>query len=82
MTNWISVNDRLPETPDKGFGCKSDRVLVYVADQREGLKVHFGKLVAFEDGGHDWMITGNSGAWCVTHWMPLPDNPANDALAD
>ena len=75
--DWISVEERIPETPDKGFGCKSDRVLVYLADQDEGYRIHFARCILFEDGDVDWMIVGHSGSWKVTHWMPLPDCPTS-----
>ena len=76
-TDWISVNDRLPD-PDKydwvlvSIICtenKSFRLVPHVAELRNG------KWVSQDD------IEGDLETWAhvkVTHWMPLPDNPIED----
>lgn len=62
--NWISVKDRLPE--------EETEVLCYL-----GNAVGKGIVVAFRRRG-DWYFDG----WTcptVTHWMPLPQPPKEDA---
>lgn len=73
MSEWISVNDRLPD-------CEYDWVLVSVVDWKNH-KLRFvphvaelrkGKWVSQDD------VEGDLETWAhvkVTHWMPLPDPP-------
>lgn len=64
---WVSVRDRLPETPkpDEGYCCflVSDGSLIHMAYYTE-------------DG---WLFTDSGEMkemfYKVTHWMPLPDYP-------
>lgn len=56
---WISVEDRLPET--------DTRVLVYMHENRMSYtKIDTDRIVA-----RKWVRWGN----LVTHWMPLPEAP-------
>lgn len=73
MSEWISVNDRLPD-------CEYDWVIVSVVD-RNNPKLRFvphvaelrkGKWVSQDD------VEGDLETWAhvkVTHWMSLPDPP-------
>ena len=86
---WISVEERLPETD--GENSHNFDVLVYVP-QREGCNQHgiyIGKLhdIPKEDGsGNFWGCATPGSEWTlwgwsyfekpiVTHWMPLPALP-------
>lgn len=90
MMNWISVNDRLPET-DGESSHKYD-VLVYIP-KRDGTAQHgiyIGKLLKVEPdtngSGNFWRYPTPGSPWTVwgwsyfekpiiTHWMPLPELP-------
>jgi hypothetical protein len=89
MAEWISVEDRLPETDNKNTF--DYNVLVYIP-QREGCRQHgmfLGKIkkVEGDDGkGNFWGIKTEPCEWTVwgwryfehpvvTHWMPLPTPP-------
>jgi len=64
MSEWISVEDRLP----KRASWSGDRVLVYT---EEGY-IHTG---LYEGQAHDeWMDEFNDSG-LITHWMPLPEPP-------
>jgi len=78
---WISVEERLPE-----FG---ETVLVWWLDRRVGFVDHaiLCKLTS-PIGRHPaqwWPIYkrghADLSAWIVTHWMPLPEPPAEDSHA-
>lgn len=59
---WISVEDRLPES--------DARVLVYMHENRMSYtKIDTDRMVQ-----RKWVRWGD----CVTRWMPLPDAPKGD----
>ena len=58
---WISVKDRLPESPGK----------YQVAAVQAGRYRHI-TIVSFR--GH-FVMDGQRANWKVTHWMPLPELP-------
>ena len=66
MSEWISVEDGLPEV------CII--TLVYVKSKLQHGEHHFGYRE--HDGGR-WHITTATGnhADFITHWMPLPEPP-------
>ena len=69
MAEWISVNDRLPDS--------NEDVLVCVIDSGEPC-VMYG--VRLNDGEWEWEGDAIGGWWepldlQVTHWMPLPEPP-------
>jgi hypothetical protein len=65
MSEWISVEDRLPEIHEE--------VLVFV--KRHARTGHlYGRISA--KGGRPWWAVGNRHLTGVTHWMPLPEPPA------
>lgn len=75
MSDWISVKDRLPDTPGPKIvyaaSCDPDKPMINMA--------------WFEPEG-----TGNMPGWqllpkvwceAITHWMPLPEPPATARAA-
>ena len=60
MTQWISVDERLPGT-EHDVLCYCDDKVTVVARLSHGLSFVYS-------------TTGRS-AGCVTHWMPLPEAP-------
>lgn len=63
MSNWISVNDRLP--------ADDDQIVLVCLD---GISIDLGFCGRLGLGGRFWS-TFNSGGGSVTHWMPLPEPP-------
>lgn len=72
MSEWISVEDRLPLIPDSTKG-SFHSVLVIVTD---GIRVD---CVDFQASRRNqwaaWSIYGAIGPSEITHWMPLPEPP-------
>jgi len=67
MSEWISVEDRLPEIAE----WSGNRVLVYT---EEG-SIHTGRYEGEVAG--DWVdLYNDSGE--ITHWMPLPEKPLGE----
>lgn len=66
MSDWISVEKRLPKT--------HERVLVYAP-----LGVHGGDEIDIDYTINDgsWMDSGCFST--ITHWMPLPELPKNES---
>jgi hypothetical protein len=65
VSEWISVNERLPEPA----------TLVLVATQR-GVKSAYRREVTKREHGGPWRVMGIwRGAEYVTYWMPLPEPP-------
>ena len=67
VQEWISVDDRLPEDSNDGFG---DAVLV-----RDGFVQHMAYFV-----GGEWRFAESGEIkepmwYRITHWMPLPLEP-------
>jgi hypothetical protein len=72
MSEWISVEDRLPpkHKADKEW---SVPVLVYYYDKQDWMYV---SAINFKD---KLWYGDNSGANSnITHWMPLPESPNNE----
>lgn len=81
MSEWISVEDRVPDEPGKYL------VVVTWAPHRYVDVAHFalkllGLHLAHDDlDDHDrwgWWDSDSEGAWertHITHWMPLPELP-------
>ena len=70
LRKWISVEERLPEPYQNVLTCAwklfgADRKLVYGIDYTT-------------DNG-EWACGGESYKTMVTHWMPLPEPPKEDA---
>lgn len=67
MAEWISVRDRLPE--ETGY-------YLIVCDspyrgRKDGINLSF-----YQHRAKNWKATNNLH---VTHWMPLPEPPGEDA---
>ena len=61
MSEWIHVNERLPET--------NERVLVYLKEKvSRYTQIDTDRVIAKKAG---WVRWGDE----VTHWMPLPEPP-------
>ena len=64
MSEWISVDDRLPRTNESVIGCRKGKYVsnVFLNLEGEWLQDGWGpmKKTVFDD---------------VTHWMPLPEPP-------
>jgi hypothetical protein len=75
MSDWISVEDRLPE--------KDERVLVWLPENEQTLDDGIFDIAYFEikeDEEPVWRIENGPGIYSlssndVTHWMPLPGPP-------
>ncbi len=61
MSDWISVDDRLPED-------QYELVLVWLSDSNVSPVMWPPKLVRKN-------VKNPMPAWSVTHWMPLPEPP-------
>lgn len=72
MSEWISVDDRLPESRDDG-------VLVYFSETGGVETVHiqdyFDDITAGVDAAGNQLYTKWYKNQKVTHWMPLPAPP-------
>lgn len=70
---WISVEDRLPNGPEK--------VLCFGLSINELGAVQM-RDTAYHDGAHWCDYHGSrlisNGEWKITHWMPLPAPPGGD----
>jgi hypothetical protein len=79
MSEWISIDDRLPAKHEVVALLHNDRWMNSPAHEPKGLNWHgVGSL----DDAHSfrpyWDIIGVAEAQCidaVTHWMPLPTPP-------
>lgn len=77
MTNWISVDERLPEIdPDKKGRYKNGKVSIRVlcaCKQYSGKKMVKEGYCEWGDWGYSWRIPGSIDM--VTHWAYLPEPP-------
>lgn len=83
MDEWISVNERLPETSNTYNGSHDDigysnKVIIAISKRNEqSALVSVGVYIKYDEYGHNrWEELGNP--WekiTVTHWMPLPELP-------
>ena len=76
MSEWISVDDRLPECKfecNESFSLVSNSVLVCDKNDLPSCGIghcHYDGGWTVYCGEYDFMNPGS-----VTHWMPLPDAP-------
>ena len=66
QSEWISVDERLPES--------DARVLVYMNENR----MSYARIDTDRIVKRGWVRWGD----CVTHWMPIPEAPKGDRHAD
>ncbi len=69
MTEWISVEEGLPESPKYSEGIIT-KVIVWSLDYGE---VGF-FMGHYSPGLKKWKIEGSPSDWVVTHWM-IPEPP-------
>ncbi|BFL50773.1 hypothetical protein K430107D3_16110 [Dysosmobacter welbionis] len=88
MSEWISVEDRLPDAPGHYLVCTSINYwhggcLDENEERKDGLKcgtpegyegTTMSVLDCYFDGTGEWNRVWKNH---VTHWMPLPDAPEN-----
>ena len=68
MSEWISVKDKMPEP----------RIDVLVFNQFNGIKIGWcDKTRLFKD--LEWLVYGSDEEPFITHWMPLPNPPKEEA---
>lgn len=67
MSEWISVEDRLPEITDKFIGCDSDGGVYECCRWCEGEIISTYMMGKY---GANAKPTDK-----ITHWMPLPEPP-------
>jgi len=65
---WISVNDRLPETSQNVIIIRFSNGRFYLPDMAEYYGGQFFPTLQMPDG------TDFNADW-ITHWMPLPEPP-------
>ena len=70
MAEWISVKDRLPESPRF--------VLVFVRHPPKGEFPAWSCMMTDMYLGNGWLENADSEAHEITHWMPLPEPPKED----
>lgn len=71
MSEWISVNDRLPPESWEAiliYGSAACTTCSKLPKAREGRYCQSGSYIGFEFGEYDCPCD-------VTHWMPLPEPP-------
>ena len=67
MSEWISVEDRLPDENNDEFIC-------YVSNKNDK-SVDFVSAFVYENGEFGDTKYGNNFNKWLTHWMPLPEPP-------
>ena len=67
-SEWVSVKDSLPDAPVRYIIC---------AVERERLKHVTTALYAVKT--KTFTLTGRMARWKVTHWMPFPNPPEEEA---
>lgn len=69
---WISVKDKLPESPENGS------IPIIICSYSEGRDKHHVSCVEFQkDNFYSYgeRIIIDDCYWTLTHWMPLPEPP-------
>lgn len=88
MSEWISVEERLPEP-----GGKDSKVLVYIPESKNRqhgcFLANLAPIKADDGSGNFWGLPTPGSKWTVwgfsyfeepniTHWMPLPEPPTSE----
>lgn len=76
MSEWISVEDRLPQPDIDG-----DWVIVLVTGKYNGID-HRGAVTVADTDGQDFYLGNDTCTRGVTHWMRLPEPPMKGAEND
>lgn len=79
MSEWISVNDRLPQRKDVmiatlAYQNSSDYVLVYIDNLTWPYRRTLVTVGRYDYDAERWVMKAAHN-WKVTHWMPLPEPP-------
>lgn len=78
--NWISVDDKLPETDDVYLvylGKSEKRIIDCYFEKERGDNGEFGEYIInlHTDGSYRWTESHWNKKNGVTHWMPMPEMP-------
>lgn len=89
MSGWISVKDGMPKEHDSVFK-RFKGTLYWVEQMFESISDDVNVAVVFEDGKRKtytahtadgkWKGLPKIGGLVVTHWMPLPEPPEDEAM--
>lgn len=77
VQEWISVDDRLPDNKEY------DWVLAQVVEDNGFM--HIPTVMEYRQSKNDWFgetygwLSDHNGVFTVTHWMPLPEPPKEEA---
>ena len=78
-SRWIPVTERLPDVANSSYGrvlcivaCKHGLVTAMEYAENRHAKTERGRRPRWE---WNWKVS----TWTVTHWMPLPEPPEEDA---
>lgn len=78
MSNWISVNDRLPELIDTEYGFRISKMVpvMFKWDRDDELEPHWRRGYLQQNENADYtkfFVDGVNGSYTVTHWYDLPE---------
>lgn len=77
MTEWINVEDRLPETRSQVHGPEDKRSsLLLLYSEKHGIVI--GYLDEVDSNHYDWIVVQLEDYFLlkdITHWTPLPESP-------
>jgi len=80
MSDWIPIDERLPETKQYSYSSKLSKQ-VLVRGNGKYIYPWVSHIIADVHSDHwQWANTYNldhEQAWSITHWMPLPELPVS-----
>lgn len=74
---WVSVDDRLPEIPEGGYGVMCN-VMVDNCSSTKVMSLSYEKNTVRGKTVCRWKWFGRISPWNVTHWKPLPEPPKGE----